>query len=56
MKKKIADSLLTPKQQPAPLKSEESEKEELMSQVLQTVALTEETVEKQKDQYLLEGK
>ncbi|MDF2681348.1 MAG: hypothetical protein K0R47_2538 [Brevibacillus sp.] len=57
MKKKIADSLLSsPKQKPVKMNSEESEREELMSQVLETDALTAETVKMQKDKYLLEGK
>lgn len=57
MKKKIADSLLSsPKQKPVQMNSEQSEREELMSQVLESDAVTAAAVEIQKDKYLLEGK
>lgn len=56
MKKKIADSLLSsPQPQKAQMNSEESEREELMNQVLESDALHSEAIEVQKDKYLLEG-
>ncbi|MDR7316197.1 hypothetical protein [Brevibacillus nitrificans] len=57
MKNKIADSLLSQsKPQPVQVESEERVREALLGQVLTNTKLDEETVKKQKDKYLLEGK